>query len=202
LALSSLAHLQQIVVSLSGGEGSQVVFVALYSVMSCFARSLLGEISQRALLSRGTPRPAFLALSCLLMTAACAACSVGSVPLLYVAALLGGFAFGSYWVIMPSMLSEVYGTRCFGTIYSATSSAPAVGGFLLSNLLTAGIYDRVAKGHGDTRGICVGSDCFRDAFIIISVLNAISSVASLVVLARTRLRYHTIHSCLLLHHAS
>ena len=191
--------LLQMVVSLGGGEGSQIVFVALYSVMSCFARSLLGEISQRALLSHGTPRPAFLTLSCLLMTASCVAFSIGSIPLLYVASLLGGFAFGSYWVLMPSMLSEVYGMRYFGTIYTATASAPALGALLLSNILTAGIYDRVAMQHGDEHGVCVGPDCFRAAFLIIAALNACGAAASLIVLARTRLRYRAIHSWLLLH---
>jgi hypothetical protein len=39
-------------------------------------------------------------------------------PLLFVSALLGGFAFGGHWSLMSAITSEVFGLRYFATNYS------------------------------------------------------------------------------------
>lgn len=173
-----------------------MVFVALYSVSSCFARSLFGELSQQALVRADIPRPAFLAISAGLTATASLVAATGSLPLLYIASMVGGFAFGSYWVLMPAIISEVFGTRFFATIYGFTASSPALGALLLSNLLVARAYDNMGKKHGDPEGTCFGPDCYQSPFLCIAALSTVSIAFSLLVAARARQRYSAIHAWL------
>mmetsp|Transcript_19536 Transcript_19536/g.49144 ORF Transcript_19536/g.49144 Transcript_19536/m.49144 type:complete len:265 (-) Transcript_19536:634-1428(-) len=182
----------QLVVSYGGKNGDQNIFVALFSVCSCLGRSMLGEASQRLLVARGTPRPAFLALSCVLTTAACVVNSHGSLGALYAGAVAGGFAFGSFWSLMPAVLSEIFGTRFFATIYSSICTAPGLGSLLLATGLTSYVYESKAKDHG-TGTTCAGPDCFRGAFFLIGLMSLCGMSLSLIVVAKTRARYQLIH---------
>jgi len=186
-------NLAQIVLSFGGEPGSQIVFVALYSVSSCVARSLFGELSQQALLHRGTPRTAFLVLSTALTTIASLVAASGSLPLMYLASVAGGFAFGSYWLLMPAIVSEIFGTRFFATIYSFTSSSPALGSFLLSELLASALYGSRGIAHGDPPDTCMGTDCFRPTFVAIAAMGAAALLMSLAILTRTTPRYKVLH---------
>eukprot|EP00873_Tetraselmis_striata_P015393 jgi/Tetstr1/435657/TSEL_024557.t1 len=190
--LAFVNNLGQLVVSYGGKNGDQNIFVALFSVCSCLGRSMLGEASQRLLVARGTPRPAFLALSCVLTTAACVVNSHGSLGALYAGAVAGGFAFGSFWSLMPAVLSEIFGTRFFATIYSSICTAPGLGSLLLATGLTSYVYESKAKDHG-TGTTCAGPDCFRGAFFLIGLMSLCGMSLSLIVVAKTRARYQLIH---------
>eukprot|EP00878_Enallax_costatus_P018911 GHUV01019934.1.p2 GENE.GHUV01019934.1~~GHUV01019934.1.p2 ORF type:complete len:129 (+),score=36.51 GHUV01019934.1:1262-1648(+) len=69
--------------------------------------------------------------------------------------------------------------------------APAAGGYLLATRLTGWLYDTAAARHGDSHE-CIGPDCFRVAFLLLSAVAAISSVACSVATARSRVAYEMI----------
>ena len=97
---------------------------------------------------------------------------------------------------MPSILSEVFGTRFFATIYSFTCTSPALGSLLLSDLLASEIYGSRGTRHGDPEDTCVGTDCFRLTFYCVASMAALCLLMSLAMTARTRHRYKAIHTWL------
>mmetsp|Transcript_10100 Transcript_10100/g.18220 ORF Transcript_10100/g.18220 Transcript_10100/m.18220 type:complete len:153 (+) Transcript_10100:1765-2223(+) len=144
------------------------------------------------LVARGTPRPAFLALSSILTTTACVINSHGSLAMLYPGAVVAGFSFGSFWCLMPAVVSEMFGTRFFATIYSSICTSPGAGSFLLATLLTSYIYEGKAAAHGEG-ATCVGADCFRGAFFLMGLMSLCGMSLSLIVVAKSRTRYLLIH---------
>jgi len=72
-----------------------------------------------------------------------------------------------------------------------TKFAPALGSYLLATRLTGRLYDRAAAAHGDAHE-CVGPDCFKEAFLILAALSALSTVACGVAAARSRRVYRQI----------
>jgi ribosomal RNA-processing protein 12 len=69
--------------------------------------------------------------------------------------------------------------------------APAAGSYLLATGLTGWLYDRAAAAHGDPHQ-CIGSDCFRQTFLILSGLAALTSVACSVATSRSRRAYQAV----------
>lgn len=179
----------QVVASTEGAVGSQNVFVAMYSVSSCIARGLVGQVSQQLLVCRGIPRPVFLALGSATMAASCFCSSAGSVRLLYVGTVLGGFAFGSFTTLMSVLTSEFFGSRSFATIYSTMIAAVAAGSVILSAGLVSYLYDAASRRHKDPGNTCRGPDCFRDSLLVMGVLSLVATLFSLALASKTRRQY-------------
>mgnify|MGYP001807419207 CR=1 FL=1 len=76
-------------------------------------------------------------------------------------------------------------------LYPAAQFAPAAGSYLLATGLTGWLYDRAAAAHGDPHS-CMGTDCFREAFLILSGLAGVSSLACCVATSRSRRAYQAV----------
>ena len=70
----------------------------------------------------------------------------------------------------------------------ASQFAPAAGSYLLATRLTGWLYDKAAAEHGDPHE-CIGPDCFRAAFLLLSGLAVVSSLACSIATSRSRRAY-------------
>jgi len=79
-----------------------------------------------------------------------------------------GFAYGTLFVLGPTICTNLYGTRHFAANWGAQAALVAVGGILFTHLYSH-IYDlhnpHQLQGH-KMRRTCRGSECFRTSFII------------------------------------
>jgi len=80
---------------------------------------------------------------------------------------------------------------CSMLLLVAPQFAPAAGSYLLATGLTGWLYDRAAAAHGDPHQ-CIGSDCFREAFLILSGLAGVTSIACSVATSRSRRAYQAL----------
>ena len=72
----------------------------------------------------------FLAAAGGLSAAAALLSAFADLRWLYAACMLGGFAFGCHWSLMPAMTSDLFGLRHFAANQSVIHAAPTLGGLL------------------------------------------------------------------------
>lgn len=87
--------------------------------------------------------------------------AVAGLRLLIPLAMAAGLVFGAHWALMPTCTSELFGARHFAANQSIIHLAPAIGALALSTELAAEVYQHQGSKHGDPKGSCLGSDCFR-----------------------------------------
>jgi len=91
-----------------------------------------------------------------------------------------------------AILSELFGTKNFGTVYSLISIGTASGGFAINAGLASHFYSKntVSSGGGgdDENNKCYGVDCYQPTFLICSVLCVLGALG-LIGLSRTHKRY-------------
>jgi hypothetical protein len=197
--LTAIDNMGQIGQSLGYPPKSVDAFVSLISVWNYAGRVAAGYASE-ALLSRYRfPRP-------LALTAVLAASCAGHLLIatgaprgtLYVASVLIGFCFGAQWPVLYAVISELFGLRRYPTLYNLGAVASPVGAYVLNVRVAGRIYDAEAAmqhggalpgGGGDKT--CLGVECFRRSFLIITAATAAGALVSLVLVWRTRDFYRT-----------
>ena len=74
---------------------------------------------------------------------------------------LAAISYGGSWVLIIGVLADLYGKRNFGKDYGLIAMGPAISGMAL-NAVSARLYENNAQ---DDSGVCMGSICYRDAFL-------------------------------------
>ncbi len=127
---------------------------------------------------------------------------------------MGGVAVGGLWGLFPSILSDLFGPRYFATLYTCIQMAPAVGN-ILATFLTGWLYDLAEKRQTEqafalnqdlglpaaaesfsplspppspsdgASAHCLGYDCYRPAWIILTAVNLISLIGSCILMKCT-----------------
>ena len=174
-----------------GGAGgatplNTAVFVSLLSVCNCFGRLLTGVVAVRV--KNSVPLPALLVGSSGVMACAMVAMAFANLTLLYPLVCVVGLMFGSVWVLLPAMISDIYGDKCLATIYNFLNFAPLLGSFLVGSKLPAAIYDAQAAAQGHPR-YCYGTRCFRAAFLVSAGSLAVATIAAAALVKMTLPRY-------------
>eukprot|EP00889_Picochlorum_renovo_P002279 jgi/Picre1/29309/NNA_004699.t1 len=187
--LAFLNNSSQLVTSLGGSSAMKSILVTFFGVASCAGRLLFGAIPEQMLHKHGLPRPFFLVFAAGCGCLTYAATAFANPLLLYPLSLLAGLWFGGHWSLLPSLASELFGLENFASIYTILQMAPAIAGYLLGAYLLGGTYDAVGKRHGDPGNTCIGSDCFRSAFLIVSLLGLVSTLLSFWLLKKTFKQY-------------
>ncbi|PVH34593.1 hypothetical protein PAHAL_8G255700 [Panicum hallii] len=191
--LTAIDNMGQIGQSLGYPPKSVDAFVSLISVWNYAGRVAAGYASE-ALLSRYRfPRP--LALTAVLL-ASCAGhllITLGVPRALYAASVLTGFCFGAQWPLLYAIISELFGLRRYPTLYNLGAVASPVGAYLLNVRVAGRLYDaEAARQHGGALPpaggdrTCLGVECFRRSFLIITAATAAGALVSLVLVWRTR----------------
>lgn len=173
-------------------------FVSLTSIWNYLGHIVAGIGSEIFITKYKWPRPliftAILLLSCVghLLIAF-------NVPYgLYVASVVTGFCFGAYWPLIVTIISELFGLKYYSTLYNLGGLASPIGMYLLNVRVTGHLYDMEAKKQMAALGVqrkigeelnCVGGECFKLSFIIITVVTLFGALVSLVLAVRTRKFY-------------
>ncbi|CAN6315353.1 unnamed protein product [Urochloa humidicola] len=193
--LTAIDNMGQIGQSLGYPPSTVDAFVSLVSVWNYAGRVAAGYVSEYLLARYGFPRP-------LALTAVLAASCAGHLLIatgapggaLYAASVLVGFCFGAQWPLLYAIISELFGLRRYPTLYNLGTIASPVGAYVLNVRVAGRLYDaEAARQHGGALpaggGVdktCIGVECFRRSFLIITATTAAGALVSLVLVWRTR----------------
>lgn len=180
--LATINNISQIGLSLGYSISVTNTLVSLWAILNFLGRFTAGYFSDYLMCTKGYTRPLYLALTLLVMSGAYMTISWGFTGSLYVGSTLIGLCYGSQWVLMPSITSEIFGLWHFGTIFNTVSIASPVGSYILSVRVVGYIYDMEANpGH-----TCIGKHCFMLSFLIMACTSLLGFASALTLYFRTR----------------
>uniref|UniRef100_A0A0D9WWB5 Uncharacterized protein n=1 Tax=Leersia perrieri TaxID=77586 RepID=A0A0D9WWB5_9ORYZ len=198
--LTAIDNMGQIGQSLGYPSKSINTFVSLISIWNYAGRVTAGFASE-ALLDRRRrrriPRPLVLTAVLLLACAGHLLIAFGVSNSLYAASVIIGFCFGAQWPLVFAIISELFGLKYYSTLYNFGGMASPVGSYVLNVLVAGRLYDKEAERHpaaaagggggggGGRDRVCVGVDCFKRSFLVITAATAFGALVSLVLVWRT-----------------
>ncbi|XP_021844382.2 protein NUCLEAR FUSION DEFECTIVE 4 isoform X2 [Spinacia oleracea] len=196
--LTAIDNLGQIGISLGYPAKSISTFVSLVSIWNYLGRVVSGFYSEHLLKKYKLPRPLFLTFMLLLSCVGHLLIAFNVPNGLYVASVIIGFSFGAQWPLLFGIISELFGLKYYSTLYNFGSVASPIGGYILNVRVTGYLYDKEATRQMKALGRprlpneelnCVGQECFRLAFLIITAATIFGMFVSLILVVRTRKFY-------------
>ncbi|KAK4707895.1 hypothetical protein R3W88_028820 [Solanum pinnatisectum] len=196
--LTAIDNLGQIGTSLGYPKKSISTFVSLVSIWNYLGRVVAGFLSEYFLKKYKFPRP--LALTITLIVSCIGHILIAfNVPSgLYIASIIIGFCFGAQWPLLFAIISELFGLKYYSTLYNFGSVASPIGSYVLNVRVAGYLYDKEAEKQlkilGRTRREgedlnCDGVECFKLAFIIITLVTIFGAFVSIILVIRTRKFY-------------
>jgi len=148
-------------------------FVALFSVCNMLGRIFIGFVSDKFI--NKFDRFSFLIMAVVLMGLTQLILAFASVELLYLAVVLLGISYGGIFCMMPTITSELFGSKYFGANYGLMSVAPALGSIFFNTLLASFLSNMFLENGKicilDQKNICsyqcLGYDCYRYTYLIL-----------------------------------
>ncbi|XP_027186944.1 protein NUCLEAR FUSION DEFECTIVE 4-like isoform X2 [Cicer arietinum] len=193
--LTVVNNLSQIGLSLGYQAHSITTFVSLMAIWIYLGKITQGPVSEFIITKFKVPRPLILT-SILILSCFGYLLIAFDVPNgLYVASIIIGFCFGANWPVLFSIISELFGLKYYSTLYNVGLIANPIGSYLLNVRVAGHLYDKEAIRQMETLGIkrnpgeelnCNGSECYKMAFIIITVVTLFGALVSLILVLRTR----------------
>ncbi|KAF3324429.1 Protein NUCLEAR FUSION DEFECTIVE 4 [Carex littledalei] len=188
--LTAIDNMGQIGQSLRYPAKSINTFVSLISIWNYAGRVTSGYVSEIVLSKYKFPRPLALTLVLLLSCVGHLLIAFGVPQSLYLASVIIGFTFGAQWPLLFAIISEVFGLKYYSTLYNFGSVASPIGLYILNVRVTGYLYDVEArKQNGGKDLTCMGVQCFKLSFIIITAVTAFGAMVSLLLVWRTRKFY-------------
>ncbi|KAM3341226.1 hypothetical protein P3S68_028861 [Capsicum galapagoense] len=197
--LTSIDNLGQIGKALDYPDSSISTFVSLVSIWNYLGRVSSGFASEILLDKYNFPRPLMLTFVLLLACIGHLLIAFGVRYSLYASSILMGFCFGAQWPLILSIISELFGLKYYATLYNFGSVASPIGGYILDVRVAGHLYDKEALKQLEAKGIftrkigddlnCVGVQCYKQAFLIISGATFVGDIVSLILVLRTRKFY-------------
>ncbi|KQK12657.2 uncharacterized protein LOC100830563 [Brachypodium distachyon] len=195
--LTAIDNMGQIGQSLGYPAKSIKTFISLISIWNYAGRVTAGFFSEHVLTRYKFPRPLMLTLVLLLACVGHLLIAFGVPSSLYAASVIIGFCFGAQWPLLFAIISEVFGLKYYSTLYNFGSVASPVGAYVLNVRVAGYFYDvEAAKQHGgklDGAGdkTCIGVQCFKMSFLIITAATVAGALVSLLLVWRTRKFYRS-----------
>jgi hypothetical protein len=184
--LTAIDNMGQIGKSLGYPAKSVNTFVSLISIWNYAGRVAAGYVSEAALARHRVPRPLLLTGVLLLACAGHALIALGAPRSLYAASVVVGFCFGAQWPLVFAIVSELFGLRRFSTLHNLGGLASPVGSYILNVRVAGRLYDAAAaRQRGGSGRVCLGVECYRRSFLIITAATAAGALVSLVLVWRT-----------------
>ncbi|KAI3517209.1 hypothetical protein L1887_16421 [Cichorium endivia] len=196
--LTAIDNLGQIGESLHYPTRSISTFVSLVSIWNYLGRVTAGFGSEILLKKYKFPRPLMLTLTLVLSCVGHLLIAFGVPNSLYFASVIIGFCFGAQWPLLFAIISEIFGLKYYSTLYNFGSVASPIGSYLLNVKVAGKLYDREAERQMRALGLvrqhgedltCVGVECFRVAFLIITGATVFGAFVSVILVVRTRKFY-------------
>ncbi|KAG6530624.1 uncharacterized protein LOC122043468 [Zingiber officinale] len=192
--LTVIDNLAQIGESLGYPKRSVGTFVSLISIWNYAGRVTSGFASEILLNKFKFPRPLMLTAVHLLSCVGHLLIAFGVPNSLYFASVVIGFCFGAQWPLLFAIISELFGLKYYSTLYNLGGAASPLGSYLLSVRVAGHLYDVEARKQrsalgiaGDDRDLtCIGVECFRKSFLIITAVTVVGAAVSLVLVWRTK----------------
>ncbi|BAF13495.1 Os03g0800000, partial [Oryza sativa Japonica Group] len=189
--LTAIDNMGQIGQSLGYPAKSIKTFISLISIWNYAGRVTSGFASEMFLARYRFPRPLMLTAVLLLACVGHLLIAFGVAQSLYAASVIIGFCFGAQWPLLFAIISEVFGLKYYSTLYNFGSVASPVGAYVLNVRVAGYLYDvEAARQHGGSLAggdkTCLGVQCFRKAFLIITAATVAGALISLVLVWRTR----------------
>ncbi|KAK1572603.1 hypothetical protein Q3G72_035090 [Acer saccharum] len=196
--LTAIDNLGQIGASLRYPKGSISTFVSLVSIWNYLGRVVAGFVSEIVLIKYKFPRPLMLTLILLFSCAGHLLIAFNVPSGLYIASIIIGFCFGAQWPLLFAIISEIFGLKYYSTLYNFGAVASPIGSYLLNVRVAGHLYDKEAEKQMAASGRvrkagedldCIGVECFKLSFIIISAATLFGCLVSLILVIRTRKFY-------------
>ncbi|KAF5453406.1 hypothetical protein F2P56_028310 [Juglans regia] len=196
--LTAIDNLGQIGTSYGYPKKSISTFVSLVSIWNYLGRVASGFGSEVVLKKYKFPRPLMLTLTLVLSCAGHLLIAFNVADGLYVASIIIGFCFGAQWPLIFAIISELFGLKYYSTLYNFGGAASPIGLYLLNVRVTGYLYDKEAEKQMAALGLkrvagkelfCIGVECFKLSFIIITAVTLLGALVSLVLVLRTRKFY-------------
>ncbi|XP_060215417.1 protein NUCLEAR FUSION DEFECTIVE 4-like [Lycium barbarum] len=196
--LTAIDNLGQIGTSLGYPKASISTFVSLVSIWNYLGRVVSGFLSEHFLSKYKFPRPLMLTITLVISCLGHLLIAFNVPGGLYVASIVIGFCFGAQWPLLYAIISELFGLKYYSTLYNFGSVASPIGAYLLNVRVAGHLYDKEAERQmmamGKTRKIgedleCIGAECFKLAFIIITGVTILGAFVSIILVLRTRKFY-------------
>ncbi|WVZ62214.1 hypothetical protein U9M48_011984 [Paspalum notatum var. saurae] len=182
--LTAIDNMGQIGQSLGYPPKSINTFVSLISIWNYAGRVTAGYASEAVLSRYRFPRPLLLTLVLLLACAGHLLIAFGVPQSLYPASVLIGFCFGAQWPLVFAVISEVFGLKYYSTLYNFGGMASPLGSYILNVRVAGRLYDAEAGRQGGG-AVCLGVECFKRSFLIITAATVAGALVSLVLVWRT-----------------
>lgn len=198
--LTAIDNLGQIGASLGYPDKSTSTFVSLVSIWNYLGRVVAGFGSEHFLKKFKFPRPLMLTLILLISCTGHLLIAFALPNGLYFASVIIGFCFGAQWPLLFAIISELFGLKYYSTLYNFGSVASPIGSYLLNVRVAGYLYDKEAEKQLRASGRirmkgedldCVGVECFKLAFVIITVATVFGAMVSLILVFRTRKFYQS-----------
>eukprot|EP00262_Sarcandra_glabra_P012127 TRINITY_DN3060_c0_g1_i1.p1 TRINITY_DN3060_c0_g1~~TRINITY_DN3060_c0_g1_i1.p1 ORF type:complete len:613 (-),score=33.69 TRINITY_DN3060_c0_g1_i1:226-1938(-) len=196
--LTAIDNLGQIGQSLGYPKTSVSTFVSLVSIWNYLGRVAAGFASEIFLKKFKFPRTLMLTLVLLLSSAGHLLIAYAFPGSIYIASVIIGFSFGAQWPLLFAIISEIFGLKYYSTLYNFGAVASPIGLYILNVRVTGHLYDTEAMKQNAIKGIvrkskeeliCVGVQCFKISFIIITAVTLLGTLVSLILVMRTRKFY-------------
>lgn len=182
-------------------------FVSLISIWNFLGRVMAGFISEILLRRYRFPRTLVLTI---VLAVACVGHLLIAFPTrnsLYIASIVVGLCFGAQWPLLYAIVSELFGLKYYATLYNVGALASPLGSYLLNVRVAGYLYDREAlrqqealllfmgaagapppsSTHADLK--CMGTECFKLTFLIMTMVSAFGSLVSVLLVLRTKKFY-------------
>lgn len=191
--LTAIDNMGQIGQSLGYPSKSINTFVSLISIWNYAGRVTAGYASEAVLARYRFPRPLLLTLVLLLACAGHLLIAFGVPQSLYAASVIIGFCFGAQWPLVFAIISEVFGLKYYSTLYNFGGMASPLGSYILNVRVAGRLYDAeagrqhntAAVGGGRHERVCLGVECFKRSFLVITAATVAGALVSLVLVWRT-----------------
>ncbi|KAJ6797663.1 Uncharacterized protein M6B38_215885 [Iris pallida] len=185
--LTAIDNMGQIGESLGYPAKSVGTFVSLISIWNCLGRLASGFLSEILLTRYKFPRPLVLALVILVSCVGHLLIAFGVPGSLYFSSVVIGFCFGAQAPIILAIISEIFGLKYYSTLYNFGSIATPLGTYILNIKVTGRLYDLEAakQNHGVKEATCIGTQCFKHAFLVITAATLVGAAASFILVWRS-----------------
>ncbi|CAA2973384.1 NUCLEAR FUSION DEFECTIVE 4-like [Olea europaea subsp. europaea] len=196
--LTAMDNLGQIGKSLGYPNKSITTFVSLVSIWNYLGKVASGFASEIFLEKYKFPRPLMLTLVLLLSCTGHILIAFGVPNSLYLSSVIIGFCFGAQWPLIFAIISELFGLKYYSTLYTLGGGASPLGDYILNVRIAGYLYDKEATKQMAAKGLirkegqdltCIGVECYKLAFIIITATTLVACVISVILVLRTRKFY-------------
>lgn len=180
-------------IGIASDVNDPTILLCLFSFCNFVGRLGGGGISEQLVRSRMIPRPILMTITQIVMIVTYLLFASGLNGTLYASIASLGICYGVQFSVMVPTASELFGLKHFGLIYNFMLLGNPLGALLFSGLLAGNVYDNeAAKQH--MHGSCLGPNCFRLTFMVLSGVCTLGTILSIILTMRIRPVYQMLYA--------